>query len=237
MEILVLEHEQESHVCLLGEWASERGHVLRLLDVPSLAYWPEPEEADAIVSLGSDESVHASGERWIAEEVSFLRDAHGAGVPVLGICFGAQALAAALGGDVTRATFVEVGWTPLVDHDAELLPPGPWFRWHEDVFSTPPGAREIARSPAGPLAFVLDESIGLQFHPEVDEALVREWIAGARRQLTELPVDEHALLREISAGAEGATARAAKLFDQIAARWATACENRTGHGERGAKSS
>ena len=57
-----------------------------------------------MVALGSDRSVHASPDPWIAAQLAFLRAAHDAGVPVLGICFGAQALAAALGGRVNTSS-------------------------------------------------------------------------------------------------------------------------------------
>ena len=70
---------------------------------PAVAAWPDPREATAVVALGSDHSVHASTDAWLARELEYLGNAHAAGVPVLGICFGAQALAAVLGGTVSRA--------------------------------------------------------------------------------------------------------------------------------------
>lgn len=225
MEILVLEHGHEPQLGLFGEWALQRRHSLRIVKVAKRTGWPELQTVDAIVSFGSYASVHASKEWWIADEVRFLRSAHEKDIPVLGICFGAQTLAAALGGAVTRGPFVEVGWRLLGCCDPELLSPGPWFLWHEDIFSTPPGAREIARSPAGPSAFEFGKSIGLQFHPEVDEELVHKWITGARHRLIELPVDEETLVRAVAAGAHGASARAGELFDRIVDRWANGYEN------------
>jgi GMP synthase-like glutamine amidotransferase len=219
MKILVLEHEPEVPAGLLARWATARGHAMRTLQVPRLRIWPAPGDWDAVVSLGSDLSTHASPDAWIGREIEFLRQAHQAGVPVLGICFGGQALALALGGSVRRAELVEVGWSATESTDPELLPRGPWFRWHEDVFSVPPGARELARSDAGPLAFVSGQSIGLQFHPEADAALIREWIDGARHRMGEPAIDEHALLGEIAALADAARARAEDLFDRIAAHW------------------
>jgi GMP synthase-like glutamine amidotransferase len=231
MEILVLEHGHQPQLGLFGEWARQRRHALRIVEVPELTDWSELQAVDAIVSFGSYASVHASKERWIAEEVRFLRSAHKEGVPVLGICFGAQALAVALGGAVARGPFVEIGWSLFGCRDPELFSPGPWFLWHEDIFSTPPGARELARSPAGPLAFELGQSIGLQFHPEVDEELVHQWIAGAHRRQIELPVDEETLAREVAAGANGAPARASELFNRIEDRWAGARANRVSNRE------
>ena len=67
--------------------------------------FPDPLSYDAIVPMGAAWSVYDRDRigTWIEDELGFLRRAHGAGVPVLGICFGAQALAAALGGKVVRA--------------------------------------------------------------------------------------------------------------------------------------
>jgi GMP synthase-like glutamine amidotransferase len=219
MKILILEHEPEVPAGLLGRWAGSRGHALRTLQVPRLRIWPAPGDWDAVVSLGSDRSTHASPDAWIAREVEFLRQVHHCGVPVLGICFGGQALALALGGSVRRGGFVEVGWSVMDSTEPKLLPHGPWFRWHEDVFTVPPGGREVARSDAGPLAFVSGHSIGLQFHPEADAALIGEWIDGARQRMDQLAIDEPALREEVAAHADGAGARAEDLFDRIARHW------------------
>jgi hypothetical protein len=67
-------------------------------------------------------------------------------VPVLGICFGAQALAAALGGQAIRAERPEVGWTPIQTHRPDLIEPGPWFQWHSDRWVLPDGGRRQARA-------------------------------------------------------------------------------------------
>jgi GMP synthase-like glutamine amidotransferase len=219
MEILILEHEPESPAGFLIGWARDRGHSLETLDVPRLGVWPDPNGCGMVVSLGSDCSAHASTDPWIEREIAFLRESHRAGVPILGICFGAQALALALDGTVRRADFPEIGWSPVDSSEPELLPRGPWFGWHEDVFSAPPGARELARSDAGPLAFVMGLSIGLQFHPEVDSSVVRGWIGGARDRIAELSIDERTLLGDLAADGEGARARAEDLFDRIVRYW------------------
>jgi GMP synthase-like glutamine amidotransferase len=102
VRILILEHQADAPAGLLTEWAQARGHELDVIDPAGLRNWPEPGEADAIVSLGSEHSATDTGRRWIAEEIEFLAAAHSASVPVLGICFGGQALSAALGGTVLQ---------------------------------------------------------------------------------------------------------------------------------------
>jgi GMP synthase-like glutamine amidotransferase len=220
MRIAVLEHEPEAPAALYADWARERGHELDVLAVPALARWPQPGEHDAVVSLGSDRSVHASAEPWIAPELRFLRSAHEHGVPLLGICFGGQALARALGGQVTRSAATCVSWLDVSTSAPELIPPGPWLRWHEDVFTLPPGARELARDDGGPpLAFALGTSVGLQFHPEADTRVLETWIAGDRERLLAQGIDEARVRREAARAEPGARDRAFDLFDRVARRW------------------
>jgi len=221
-EILVLEHEADVPAALFEDWARERGHALCTLAVPELERWPDPRAFDVVVSLGSDASVHASPEEWVAREIEFLRSAHDARVHVLGICFGAQALAKALGGEVSRARRIQLEWTTLETQDRELIPPGPWLRWHEDVFTVPPAGRELARAGGAggiPLAFVQGRSVGIQFHPEVDAELADTWLESWRRRLLERAVDDGALRRQVALAAPGAPARARDLFDRIARLW------------------
>jgi GMP synthase-like glutamine amidotransferase len=215
MKILVLEHESDVPPRLLADWASTRGHQLELVAVPQLEQWPDPSESDAIVSLGSDKSVHASPDPWIGRELEFLAAAHAAGTPTLGICFGGQALAKALGGQVNRAPREEIGWAEVASAKPELITPGPWFRWHNDRFTLPPGARLLAGTDGQPDAFVSGRSIGVQIHPEVDQGLAERWITGGRAKLVQQGFDPSELLREVARGAVGARERALDLFDRI----------------------
>jgi GMP synthase-like glutamine amidotransferase len=221
VRICVVEQQPDAPAGVLGAWAAERGHEVEVLRAPALATWPDPSAFGAVAALGSDRSVHASPDPWITAEVAFLRAAHDAGVPTVGLCFGAQVLAAALGGEVGRAPRVEIGWIAIDATQAgasvDRLAPGPWFAWHEDAFSVPPGATELARSAVGPQAFALGTSVGLQFHPEVDAAIVARWVADGRRQLATERIDERALLAETERCAPTARGRAFALFDAVVA--------------------
>jgi GMP synthase (glutamine-hydrolysing) len=177
-----------------------------------VSVWPDPRTADAVVALGSDRSVHASSDPWIAAQVGFLRAAHAAGVPVLGICFGGQALAAALGATVRRAPETEIGWIDVEGDDGYG---GRWFTWHEDVFELPAGATELARAASGPQAFAVGTSVGLQFHPEVTPAIVDDWLAGARDAVP----DPEPIRAETASSVAPARERAFALLDRVAARW------------------
>jgi GMP synthase-like glutamine amidotransferase len=213
VRLLVVEQQADAPAGLVGEWAIERGARVDVVRAPELAAWPDPRSADAIVALGSDRSVHASTDPWIAEQLAFLRAAHDADVPVLGICFGGQALAAALGGTVSAAPRTEIGWIDVAGDDGYG---GSWFTWHEDAFTVPPGAVELARAASGPQAFALGRSVGLQYHPEVTAAIVDDWLATGG----DVVPDPEPLRRETARRARGARERAFALFDRIAAHWA-----------------
>ena len=216
MDLLVVEQQPDAPAGLIADWARERGARLEVLHAPEVGEWPAPPADTAVVAMGSDHSVHASTDPWIAREVTFLRDAHAAGVPVLGVCFGAQALAAALGGSVERAERPEIGW---IDVEGEAPEAGRWFAWHEDAIALPPGVEVRARTPSAHQAFALGRSAGIQFHPEVTPAIVADWLHTGRGDVDTHGVDAEAVLRETRERAGEVRGRAFALFDGLAARW------------------
>ena len=149
-----------------------------------VSYEPFPDFSgyDLIATMGAPWSVYDADSigTWIARELTLLRDAHAKGVPILGVCFGAQALSAALGGTVCRASRPEIGWH-FVETETSWISPGPWFQWHSDRFTVPEGAPLLARSAVSPQAFRYGRSLGVQFHPEVDGDIVRDWLDGRHR--------------------------------------------------------
>lgn len=119
-------------------------------------------------------------------EVEIIREAVDRGMSVLGICLGAQLLARALGGTVSRNKTREIGWyevrtTPEGLADPVLgtfAPRQEVFQWHEDGIGLPPGAVLLASSPASPVqAFRYGEGVyGFQFHLEADRPLIERWL-------------------------------------------------------------
>lgn len=174
---------------MAGRLLEERGYRLeRHLLVADLAQphrftpLPPADGLDLLLVMGSVHSVYdtATVGAWIEAELDLIRTCHHRGVPVLGICFGGQALAAALGGRVERAPRPEVGWFELDEVPAgppSPIGPGPWFQWHHDRFEPPPGAELLARTGVGPQLFRIGRSVGTQFHPEVDADHVAGWLA------------------------------------------------------------
>jgi GMP synthase-like glutamine amidotransferase len=108
-------------------------------------------------------------------ELELLRTAIDGDVPVLGLCFGGEALAAVLGARVERSPSPELGWREIETDDPEAIPPGPWLEWHFERFATPPGATEIARTGAATQAFRHGPHLAVQFHPEATVEIVEGW--------------------------------------------------------------
>ncbi len=169
-------------------------------------------DADFVVVLGSDRSVNEE-EPWIVSELAWLRDAVEQ-APVLGICFGAQALAVALGGSVARET-PEIDWLTL-DVDPRLgCAPGPWLCWHNDFITPPADAEVLARSGRAVHAFRSGPHLAVQFHPEVDAAIVEDWMRADElgRDLARAGVDHVALRAATAEHAPRAAREAHALFD------------------------
>src|SRR4051794_16664880 len=210
---LVLQHGPSGPPDLLERWLRARGLAF---DVHRADRDPLPADVRRrafVASLGSQHRPAGGGPPWVDDEVTLLRGAVAADVPVLGLCFGGQALAAALGAPVCRAALGEVGWAEVDTDDAALVPPGPWLWFHWDVFAVPPGATEVARSPAGPAAFVLGPHLGVQFHPETSPDVAHVWARKETERLAVLGLTPEGLLAQGHLVAEVAAAQAARLFD------------------------
>jgi GMP synthase-like glutamine amidotransferase len=114
---------------------------------------------------------------WLKPEMYKVLEAHNAGIPILGICFGGQLMARVLGGSVARAPEAELGWYEIDSDDTSLIEKGPWFQYHWDRWQLPAGATEIARSKVASQAFTFGRTLGLQFHPEIDSQVLDLWLA------------------------------------------------------------
>ena len=138
-----------------------------------------------LVVLGGPMGVHDEGLGWLHDERALMRAAVEAGLPVLGVCLGAQQLAAALGGVVAAGPEPEVGvgevhLTPAARHDPVFGAAGSplaCVHWHGDTFTLPDGAVLLASTDLYPhQAFRFGErAYGLQFHVEVTASLVGHW--------------------------------------------------------------
>jgi GMP synthase-like glutamine amidotransferase len=178
---VILQHADTGPPGRLAEWARERGIAFRVHRSWETAPDFDPAQTGWVASLGSTHSVNDAEPAWITTEVALLARAVEAQTPVLGLCWGGQALAAALGGIVGPAPAPEIGWLAVVSTDPEI-PAGPWLHYHQEIFTVPDGAIELARSPVGPSAFRVGPHLGLQFHPEADATVAAQWAAADPHQ-------------------------------------------------------
>lgn len=237
--VLFVCNDPSAPAALLGEAFAESGFAIdtfevvpadRVADPAVTVTFPDPTGYDVVVPLGGRWPVYGDTLDWVSDETAMVREALSAGVGVLGVCFGGQLLAAALGGSVARSPHPEIGWHEVHSDDPALVPPGPWFQWHFDRFTPPPGAVVVARNDCAPQAFVHGRAMGLQFHPEVDEALVRQWIAeDDGGEMAGLGIDADEVLERTAEVADDAARRLRRLVRGFLDRCAPAGQHRMGH--------
>src|SRR5918994_1777058 len=186
MRVLGVRHPGGGTCGLLAERCELEGH--ELVEWMPGAGEPMPvttAELDAVVVFGGGMNVR-DAERlpWMRAEIELLRDVLQDRIPVLGVCLGAQLLAAAAGAEVRRSPSPEIGWFDVARTEEGAsdpllggLPPRFLaYEWHSYTFALPAGSVELARSAACPQAYRLGEhASGVQFHPEVVPEIVREW--------------------------------------------------------------
>jgi GMP synthase-like glutamine amidotransferase len=208
---IILQHGDLGPPGVFEEWLRERG-----IDYEVHAAWrdPLPDVGGArfLASLGSINSVTQANPLWVPAELEVVRDAVADDVPVLGLCFGGQALSAVLGGGVDKLDHTEIGWIPIETDAPDEVPEGPWLQWHNEIVRVPPGAELLGHSPAGPAAFRHGRHLGVQFHPEATPEIVDSW-AQADPALESHGVTREELAEQSRRHAETARAAAFKLFD------------------------
>jgi GMP synthase-like glutamine amidotransferase len=155
--------------------------------LPHEAPPPPLDGFDAAIVFGADAQVDQEDTReWLPGEKRVVAELLDTDRPLLGVCFGSQLLADALGGEVGPAAEPEIGW-----HQVELTADGradpllgflparfEALQWHSYEWRLPPGAVELARSVRSLQAFRLDGRPvwGIQFHPEATESDYGEWL-------------------------------------------------------------
>lgn len=222
----MLQHEPSAPGGHLLPWLAERGIEADVLHIYADGREVDMNAYDLIVPLGSEAHAYDDTVPWLARELQILQAAVAKQIPMFGICFGGQLLARALGGTVGVAPAAEIGWFEVQTSDPALVPVGPWFQWHYDSFSVPPGATAIAETAAGPQAFSLGRTIGLQFHPEVTAEIVGMWAEESPDQLERAGLDPAALLEQTRAREAQSRAAAWRLFDALLSSIAAGSDRR-----------
>ncbi len=206
MRVLVVENTPMGPIGLFGEWLVRQGASLTVVTKDALP--ATADGFDLVVVLGSPNGAYEAHE-WIGRQRDFLAREIAADKPVVGICFGAQIIADATGGRAEKMDGPpHIGWLP-VEEVSDPVWAGPWPRWHGDHLIPPEDAEVFARSRGTVQAFQVRRAVGVQFHPEMDEAmndsvaaLVPEWVAAGGTDAATISRDSRRHVRDNAAARE-----------------------------------
>jgi GMP synthase (glutamine-hydrolysing) len=209
---LAVRHVAFEDLGLLGPLLTDRGYDIRYHEAGVERFDAESLVApDLVIVLGGPIGVYeAETYPFVAAEIAAIAQRLDVGKPMLGICLGAQMMAAALGARVAPGPVKEIGWAPLTLTEAgrkSLLAPlaaTPVLHWHGDNCELPPGCERLASTPHCPVqAFSRTPSqLALQFHLETEPARFENWLVGHTVELGKAGIDPRALRAQ--ARADGA---------------------------------
>lgn len=199
----------------LGDWCRLNGFEIFENTTDRLSDALERDDYDAVILLGSAESMTNNTLEWIANDLIALNKCIENRIPVFGICFGAQMIATALGGVVSTLNESELGWFDLPNGIDKISHGGPWFQWHHDWISLQDETWILAGDKDRVQAFKKDNAIGLQFHPEVTEEIVDMWLELGYDNVSQI----HGLKEEVVNGNKqnmtGCQKRSFQLYDYL----------------------
>jgi GMP synthase-like glutamine amidotransferase len=213
--VLVLRHHVEDSPGLIGEAFETRGYEIDVVKMDEYTGAPSLEGYNVLVILGSTFAVYELEREssWFRQELALIAEAEARRLPILGICFGAQALCLHFGGTVRRALEHEVGWFDI-DVVAEVdLPTGPWLEFHFDECVLPDVAEVWATTSRAVQAFAVGPHVGVQFHPEVDDAQLKEWLSADEVDVRDFGLDVDSLVEQTARETPAARVRAQELVD------------------------
>lgn len=200
---LAIRHVAFEDLGLLGPLVSSRGYGVRYHDA---GVQPIDEETllapELLIVLGGPIGVYETKiYPFVADEIAALAARLTAGKPTLGICLGAQMMAAALGARVAPGPAKEIGWAPLTlttEGQKSVLAPlaaTPVLHWHGDNCELPAGCTTLASTPHCPVqAFIRTPAqLALQFHLETEPARFESWLVGHTVELGKAGVDPREL--------------------------------------------
>lgn len=206
MNFLILQHLDIEPPALIGEVLREAGHQLHTLNPDRGDALPRDASGYAgIIIMGGPQSANDIHLPHIRDELDWLAGPLEKGTPMLGVCLGSQLMAKAAGGAVSASPKRELGWYRVFPVEqssgdplfSDISPSGlTVFQWHGETFSLPESGTLILTHPEVPAqAFRLGKGqYGLQFHVEVDEALIRQWVEAGASERAHLGADGIAAL-------------------------------------------
>ena len=163
----------------------------------------DPIQYSAIVILGGPVSVYEN-HKFINDQIRLAQIARKKKVPLLGICLGSQIIAQSTGGKVFKGPRKEIGWYKIMVEtvgskdlfsglDSSKLKV---FQWHGDTYYLPQEAEILARSDMYPQAFTVGTLVGIQFHLEVTEKMIRSWLRNYKSEVVSERIDVPSIEKE-----------------------------------------
>jgi GMP synthase (glutamine-hydrolysing) len=215
-QAVALRHVAFEDLDALAGPLAARGYALRYCEVPTddLAA-PELDTADLLIVLGGPIGAYEDNlYPFLKDEIALIERRIAAGLPVLGLCLGAQLMARALGARVYPAGFKEIGWAPVQLSDAgrdsclAALRGDPVLHWHGDTFDLPAGTTHLASTERTPnQAFALGRhALALQFHIETTARGLERWYVGHALEIASTNTIDVPSLRAASRRHAGALA-------------------------------
>lgn len=206
---VVVRHVEFEDLGLLGPLVTARGYEVRYHDAGLEPFAPvRLVEPDLVIVLGGPIGVYErDAYPFIADEVAAIAARLKAEKPILGICLGAQMMAAALGAGVVPGPVKEIGYRPLTLTEAGrasvLGPLGavPVLHWHGDNCDLPAGCERLALTTHCPVqAFTRSPvQLALQFHLETEPARFEAWLVGHTVELGKAGIDPRQLREQARA--------------------------------------
>jgi GMP synthase (glutamine-hydrolysing) len=206
---------------VLAEILPEFGFATRVVDIGVDPFPAEVAECGLLVALGGPIGVYETeAYPFLVDEIAAIGGRLRAKKPTLGICLGAQLMAAALGARVAPGPAKEIGYAPLTLTEAgrasplQALAGVHVLHWHGDNFELPAGAENLAFTGACPhQAFALGaHALALQFHAEVEPAALEAWLIGHAVELGKAGIDPRGLRAEAARFGAATAAAGQKLF-------------------------
>jgi len=202
LEFLVIQNTKIEGIGVLGDLLKADGFSTKTVlakseNIPDM-------KPDAIIILGAPESAN-DDLPYLRNELELIRDAVRKDIPLLGICLGSQLIAKAFGARVYMGPKKEIGFYNDIEFDNTtesilfngIKSPALVFHWHGDTFDLPENAVRLAHSTNYQnQAIKIGSAVGVQFHLEVDESVIKLWLEKSKKELNKVPYIDPVLIEK-----------------------------------------
>jgi len=203
MSVLICKNISTEGPGTIEDYLHLQGIPYTIIDLFKGESLPDATSVDTLVMLGGPMSVN-DNLPYIRKEEELVRDCASIGKKMLGVCLGAQIMAKAFGAKVYNGSAPEVGWLDITLSEeglrdslmikmagdaaiGESLKRYKVFHWHGETFDIPEGATRLAFSDLYPnRAFMYGRGYAFQFHIEVSEQIIYDWMTGEKIDMNNL---------------------------------------------------